>query len=172
MTDHKLKNIIRSEDVNNRPHNIFVYKDDIIKSEKDVYDILSKLNFISKIKENEKIDLQSMSLVQVGYALSIQRTYANLFRVEDRNATYTFIEETLNTGFDMAYQCIIFENKDPLNVDIGNLIIKELHNSKIGVNNMIKTYHTDTMFTSKLSVLLQTLDTKLYDLDRKISIRV
>lgn len=166
MTDKK--NISHPENIISRQ---YVYRDEILKSEKDVHDILSKLNFISKIKENEKIDLQTMSLVQVGYASSLQRTYVNLFRVEDRNASYNFIEETLNTGFDMAYRYMIVENNDPLDIDMGNLIIKELHNSKNGVNNIIKTYKGNTMFTSKLEVLLQTLDTKLFDLDRKLSTR-
>jgi len=136
-------------------------------SENSVQDIVSKLKFISKIKEGEKLDVSTLTLCENTLFSSLYRTL--LRRGESREATLVFIRGVIGEAFDLAY---VFLCRDsPLCNDIGETIVSSLHESKSGLLKLTKSYTDDRMFVSKIEALICTLDTKIKDLERDIKKR-
>ena len=59
--------------------------------ERSVQDIVSKLKFISKIKEGELVDVHSLTVMEAGVPTSIYRTFFT--RSESRKITLDFLRD-------------------------------------------------------------------------------
>lgn len=142
-------------------------------SDRSVQDTVSKLKFISKIREGEKLDVQSLRMSPDTWATSLHRTF--LSRGESRDVTLEFIRGVIAEAFELAAKCLTYESDDraahegsQFFDEIGNLIIRSLQESKVGIENLAKTYNDDRLFSSKLDTLTSTLDSKTVDL-RKLT---
>lgn len=132
-------------------------KDD---NDKSVYDILSKLKFISKIKEGEVVDVRSLTIMEVGMATSAYRTF--ITKDEGRDNTLKYFRQIISEAFDMI--TLYLNKKDKFCRQIGIMIYDALVESKPGINSHIKTYSNDRMFVSKIETLIVTLDTELEEI--------
>ncbi len=132
-------------------------------SERSVQDIVSKLKFISKIREGEKLDVKSLTLGE-GFKDSVYRTF--VARNESRYTTLEFIRMIVHEAFDLASKYLQKEEK--FFKDIGKMVITSLNECKSGLLNLIKTYSEDRMYISRLETLMTTLETKTIDLQRQI----
>lgn len=132
-------------------------------SERSVQDIVSKLRFISKIREGEKLDVSSLTLGE-GLRTSLYRTV--IARSESRDTTLEFIREVVHEAFNLASKYL--RKEETFFKDIGQMVITSLHECKSGLLNLIKTYAEDRMFISKLETLMKTLETKTMDLQRQL----
>lgn len=133
-------------------------------SERSVQDTVSKLKFIGKIKEGEKLDVQSLTLCSESVGTSLYRTF--LARNESRGNALEFIRGVVGEAFELATKYL--RKKDHFFKDVGQMIIESLHESKSGLSNLAKTYEDDKMFVSKLETLMNTLETKTADLQRQL----
>jgi methanogenic corrinoid protein MtbC1 len=133
-------------------------------SDKTVDDILSKLLFLSKLKEGEKINTYDFCIEDNSWWTTLRRT---IFRDQSREKTLEFIRSLIDSALETSSKC--FESQDELHRNIGNLIIETLEQSRIGITNLIKTYETDRMFVSKLETLLGILKEKTDILKVKVS---
>jgi hypothetical protein len=130
-------------------------------SEHSTQNIISKLKFISKIKEGEKVDIQSCQVVDAEYWPSrIYRTV--LARGESRNTTLDFIKMTIGEAFELCSK--YFKIDQDFYQQIANTIAKSIQESKAGLKNLSKTYKDDRLFVSKVEALLTTLDTEIEDM--------
>lgn len=134
--------------------------------DREVQDVISKLRFIAKIKEGEKIDVKTMTLqdtrVPWGWKVKFRRTF--WVRGESRNTTYEFIMKTLTDAIEYATKYL--RCTEPLYIDYGRMILTTLSECKIGLDNLVRTYSSDKMYISRIETLKKTLDTKLEDLKR------
>lgn len=139
-------------------------------SERSVQDIVSKLKFISKIKEDEVVDVTSLSLAEKGWATSAYRTYRAIIARdnESRDDTLEFFRQVTEKAFDLAGKYLT--SNDVFYQEIGTMIINALQESKVGISNHAKTYKKDRMHVSKIETFITTLDTKSADLRRRVAI--
>jgi len=128
-------------------------------SERSVQDIVSRLKFISKIKEGEIVDVRSSTIMELGWPSSIYRTFFT--RNESRKITLEFFRQIISSAFDMI--TLYLNMKDAFYQQIGVMIFDALKESKTGIANQSKTYRNDRMYVSQIETLLLTLDTELIE---------
>lgn len=132
-------------------------------NEHGTQNIISKLKFIAKLKENEKIDLQSLQVITADYWPSrLYRTF--IARGESREHTLEFIKEIIGEAFDLCTRYMTI--KQEFYQHVCNSLVLALQESKIGLKNLCKTYKDDRMFTSQIESLITTLDVKTSDLTK------
>lgn len=133
-------------------------------SEQTVQDIVSKLQFIARIKSGEKVDLYSLQLVSAeSWMNSAYRTFIS--RGESRDATFEFIKANINRGFELAHMYLT--RKQEYFCNIGCMIIKAIIDAKSGINNISKTYATDAMYVSEIHTFINIVNSKLTDINRQ-----
>jgi hypothetical protein len=143
--------------VSQTPENHIQFKNFVIdNSDVTVYDIISKLLFLSKIKEGEKINTEDFYVEETSWFTTLRRTF---FRNQSRTKTLEFIKNLTDSALDIASKCSS-SNVD-LHRNIGNYIIDSLEQSKTGLLNLTKTYEDDRMFVSKMQTLIGILDEKI-----------
>jgi len=135
-------------------------------SERSVQDIVSKLKFISKIREGQKLDVQSLTLCEDGMGTALYRTL--VARGESRENALEFVRGVIGEAFELATKYL--HKPEKFFKDIGQMIIIALHESKAGLAHLAKTYEHDHMFISKLETLTKTLETKTLDLQRQLDV--
>lgn len=134
-------------------------------SERSVQDIVSKLKFIAKIKEGEKVDVQSLIIVDAEQWSS--RIYRTLIaRGESREATLEFVRNVIGEAFDLAIRYLT--RGQEFFRQIGDMIVQSLQESKQGLLNLTKTYRDDRMYTSRIDTLVTTIDTKTSDIQHHL----
>lgn len=134
----------------------------IDNSDKNVYDIVSKLLFLSKIKVGEKINTHEFCLEENTWWTTIKRT---IFRDQSRDKSLEFIRSLIDSALEITTKC--FESSEELHKNIGLFIITTLENSHNGINNLAETYNEDRMFVSKIETLLGILKEKTDMLKKK-----
>ena len=128
-------------------------------SERSVLDIVSRLKFISKIKEGELVDVHSSTIMEAGWQSSVYRTFFT--RREGRKITLDFFRQSISNAFDMI--TLYLNMKDVFYRQIGVMIFETLQESKSGISNHGKTYRNDRMYVSQIETLILTLDTELLE---------
>lgn len=126
-------------------------------------DILSKLKFISKIQEGEKINVKHLYVQQDGFLTKLSRTFYNL---DNRCNTLNFIENTINRSFEIISLYIISDKLSDRKISY--IIVKDLENAKAGISNLMKTYINDNMFISRMETLLDNINSKTFEIYSKI----
>ena len=135
-------------------------------SERSVQDTVSKLKFLAKIKEGEKIDVQSLQVVTAdSWGSRLYRTL--IARGESREATLEFVRGVVGEAFDLATRYITRE--DDFFRQVGDMIIQALQESKQGLSNLTETYKDDRMYTSRIDTLIGTISTKTGDIQRQFA---
>lgn len=135
-----------------------------------VLEIISKLNFLAKIRKNEKINVKEL-FVRDNDSISQRfiRTlknwsdyFSSLNNVESKEATLNFINDTITTSLNLIYyyKSEHDENKK-YKKDMASLIITNLNLSINGINNLIATYQNDRKFISDAEAVMQTLHIKI-----------
>lgn len=124
--------------------------------QKNIEDLISNLIFISKIQVNEVLDVESMTLMKVGWMTTFYRTF---YTNENRYKTLNFLKDIVNEAENISSTYI--QNSDIYTRKIGYTILESLDKSKNGIINICKTYETDRMFVSKVETLLNRIDTNI-----------
>lgn len=133
-------------------------------SERKAQDVISKLDFISQVKCGEKIDIQSLQVVDANWwGSKAYRTF--VARGESRDATLDFIKTVLHEAYETSLTYLSRES-DYFN-QIGVIILQAVMDCKKGLANLGKTYEDDRMFTAKMSTLAKTIDAKHTDYIKK-----
>ena len=122
-------------------------------------EIMSRLKFIGKIKENEKINVKNMFVQPVGIKTSISRTINR----DNRAETLQFFQETI----DRALELILLYSKSPSPSErkICSNMIKDLKQSKPGLLNSRTTYMYDIKYCCDIDTLIQEINAKLIEIE-------
>ena len=123
----------------------------------DFINIVSKLKFISKIEQGEKIDTQSLTAFTSSFATRLYRTFFS--RGESRDTTFRFISDVINKAFGLLKQ-YLSEESDKKNKDNINELIHSLELSVSGLQNLSDTYGKDRMYVSLLDTLINSVKSK------------
>ena len=136
----------------------------------EILDVVSKLKFISKIKEGEVVDVRTLSLMPKNSWITI--TYRTIRTIidheESRSTTFTFFEDVYNNAFILIAKYLPYSNITIYN-DAIDMILSAIRESKDGINNHSKTYKEDRMHTAKVETLTNMLKTKEEELNRTIA---
>lgn len=136
-------------------------------SERSVNDVLSKLRFISKIKVGDKLDINSMTLMEDSWSTTLYRTYRSIIAKKESKAdALEFFRTVIGEAFDLATRYL--SSHDRFFSDIGIQLVELLQLAKVGINNHIKTYTHDSFHTAKVESLITILDTKLKTLNDRM----
>lgn len=144
-------------------NSIFKFKDmdyDKINMESD-NDIISKLKFIGKIQKGEKINVKNMYVQPDGIATKISRSFIN---IDTRANTFNFLNTVVKRSFDLISLHSGSNSSFDKNLCIN--LIKDLRESKTGIENLKETYNSDVMFGCKLETLIQDIEGRLTELDK------
>lgn len=136
---------------------------DIILDDSDLswQDITSKLEFISKVKVGEKIDVQSQCVMSCGYWTSFYRSYLSSVE-ESRWGCLKFIKQVIAKAFVICAEYASSDNR--LYHVLGKKLGFSIQRAKIGLLNICKTYAADSMFVSKVNALISVNDAKIIEL--------
>lgn len=145
-----------------------------IIGDKKVQETLSKLKFISKLQQGEKVNVKDLfirdndSIVQ-----RILRTFKNYSTyisgstiVESKEATLLFIQESVNEAITLI-TLYSANNAEPFQKHIAEIITQNLDISKQGIRNSIDTYKQDRKFMSEAEAVIQTLEARIKNLKEK-----
>jgi len=113
-------------------------------------EVISRLKFISMIKRDEKINVKTLYIQPKNMLTSIQR----LFQQESRDSTKNFLNTTYNRIFEILTLYSCSDEKDSDRTVILNLV-KDLHMSITGLENLQYTHSDDRMFVSELNTLIE-----------------
>lgn len=133
-------------------------------NEKSAHELVSKLKFISKIKQREKIDIEYLQVVSADSWLnSFYRTFIS--RSESRDSTLEFVKNIIKEAFELSYKYLNCDGEYSKN--IGKMLIKSIVESKIGLKNLADTYSDDRLYESEIDAFILFIDTKINDIDKQ-----
>ena len=128
-----------------------------MESEKET---ISKLKFIGRIRKNEKINTQHMYVQPCGFITSIMRS---IIYQDNRTNALNFVCKTIA---DASY---LLKKYDENNNKIAyEHIVIDLRSAKNGLESLKETYISDRKFCCDMDTLLQTIDSRLVDVDKVI----
>lgn len=133
-------------------------KDDMDNNE----EIISKLKFIGKVRQGEKINIRNMVVQQEGLLTKISRSFIS---VDNRMNTLDFIKTTISRSFQLVYTFVASGSTSYKKM--ASNIISDIEFSKTGIKNIQGTYSTDIMMSCKLDAILEDIDAKLMELREK-----
>jgi hypothetical protein len=122
-----------------------------------VESIVTKLKFISRLKEGDKIDIRTMTVVKNDYISRLSRHMSGC----RRDDSLQFIRDTINSAIELAQYYFSVSVNNPFNQDVGKLIIENIKKSYDGIKNQMKTYADDSNFVSDLETVIETTNIKL-----------
>lgn len=128
--------------------------------EESVRDMIAKLKFISRIREDEKIDVKGRFVVKPD-PMSI--AYRTVISRETRDDTYDFLKNTIDQAISMISIYIGEKTGEQFNSVIAKLLVDNLKSTREGLENIGKTYEKsgDINFMCKINSLIETMDAKI-----------
>tara|TARA_B100000401_G_scaffold438316_1_gene386378 strand:+ start:5205 stop:5639 length:435 start_codon:yes stop_codon:yes gene_type:complete len=123
-------------------------------------EIISKLKFISRIDKGEKINVQGLFLQEESYLTSISRT---ILRPESRTKTLSFLQNVINKSIEIIVSYLT--SHDYSQHLIATNLLKDLEESKKGLDNLKTTYSEDVMFCCNMDSLIEMIDIKISDIN-------
>lgn len=125
----------------------------------------TKLKLIAQIRPCQKIDTNTLVILNNNLSTSIRRTFYTIFgRGNSREDLYIMIEDVT----DQAYKIIKKHRKseNQIDRDICISLLKDIQDAKVNITNGIReTYLDDARFKAKLEQLYSSIDIKIKSLD-------
>jgi len=119
-------------------------------------EIISRLKFIGKIQEYEKINVKGLYVQPCNMYTKISRTFIN---VDNRRNTYNFFVKTLERSFEITSVCVTSERLSDR--ELAKNIIVDIQRACIGIGHTKKTYSTDIMYCCQIDTLIQDIHARL-----------
>ena len=119
---------------------------------------ISKLKFIGRIRKNEKINTQHMYIQPCGIITSISRS---IIYQDNRTNALNFVCKTIQESFYLLDK--YYENGYIIPY---NRLLDDLSNAKNGLESLKETYITDRKFCCDMDTLIQSIETKLVDVEK------
>ncbi len=119
----------------------------------DNFIILSNLTLLSKVQKYEKLIIKKrQNKSDINFEIQIDNSYLpsikRFFYGNDRDKTIEYLNKLINYGIEKYNE---EKKKD-------NKIASLLESSKLGISNLKITYNTDQSITSKLDIIIDTID--------------
>ena len=142
-------------------------------SSNKVEQVISHLKFLSKIRPGEKLNTSELFVRNNDSVFQrVIRTLRNVSSLvsagtssETKEATLEFIQATINEA--IAIITVYRADKDQFRNNIADILVNNLEGSKIGIRNVISTYQNDRKFISQVAAIMQTLEARIQNLQKK-----
>jgi hypothetical protein len=124
----------------------------------DNFIILSNLTLLSKVQKYEKLVIKKrQNKGDINFEIQIDNSYLpsikRFFYGDDRDKTIEYLNKLINYGIEK------YNNEKKKDNKIGmNKIASLLESSKLGLSNLKITYNTDQSITSKIDIIIDTID--------------
>ncbi len=126
----------------------------------DNKEIISRLKFLGKVRENEKINVMYMFVQSDDVVTKFSRTFYNK---DNRGNTLCFVRDIVNRSFEIVSSYInsqkLFEKAMCQN------IVDDLQLAKNGIINLKNTYISDIKFNCDMDTVIQDIDAKILELE-------
>ena len=124
----------------------------------DNFIILSNLTLLSKVQKYEKLVIKKrQNKSDINFEIQIDNSYLpsikRFFYGDDRDKTIEYLNKLINCAIE-KYN----EEKEKDNKIGMNKIASLLESSKLGLSNLKITYNTDQSITSKIDIIIDTID--------------
>jgi hypothetical protein len=124
----------------------------------DNIELISRIKFISKIKQGDKINTKGFFIQNDSLLSKISRSF--LYQ-DTRTNTINFISETLLQVFHLLKLYVSTEKLSDISMCIN--VIEDIINMKKGIINLQNTYQDDAIIVSKFETFVQEIDSKLLE---------
>lgn len=122
----------------------------------DNRETIANLKFIGKIGKCEKVNISKMCVQPTSIWTSISRT---IFNQDNRRNTLSFISHTINRAFCILKSLEI--SPDNYTTSMHANLIKDIVDSKKGLENLKYTYSLDIKFCCDMDTILQIINANL-----------
>jgi len=124
----------------------------------DNFIILSNLTLLSKVQKYEKLVIKKrQNKGDINFEIQIDNSYLpsikRFFYGDDRDKTIEYLNKLINYGIEKYNEEKKKDNKIGM-----NKIASLLESSKLGLSNLKITYNTDQSITSKIDIIIDTID--------------
>ena len=142
--------------------------------EKELLELVSKLDFIANLKLDEVMYVNSLSKSDYGWGTSLHRSICNLgglWTTESKKVTLDFFKETVDLEFKTIDNYMKKNSNYPR--AIVEMIVKGITDSKAGISNYRETCkkRREDIFVSEIYGFLKILDVNLENLQVKLKKR-
>ena len=133
----------------------------------DNVELISRIKFISKIKQGEKINTRGFFIQNDTLLSKLSRSF--LYQ-DSRTNTINFISETLLQVFHLLKLYVTTDKLSDISMCIN--VIEDIGNMKKGIINLQSTYQDDAIIVSKLETFVQEIDSKLLEFKNNNSAKI
>jgi hypothetical protein len=124
----------------------------------DNFIILSNLTLLSKVQKYDKLIIKKrQNKNDINFEIQIDNSYIpsikRFFYGYDRDKTIEYLNKLINYGIEKYNEEKKNDNKIAM-----NKIASLLESSKLGLSNLKITYNTDQSITSKIDIIIDTID--------------
>ena len=124
----------------------------------DNFIILSNLTLLSKVQKYEKLVIKKrQNKGDINFEIQIDNSYLpsikRFFHGDDIDKTIEYLNKLINYGIEKYNEEKKKDNKIGM-----NKIASLLESSKLGLSNLKITYNTDQSITSKIDIIIDTID--------------
>ena len=120
----------------------------------DMFKACWELILVSKIKENQLLNVRERQLMPKGVFTSFYRTF--VVSTESRQRSFDYFNEVYGAAFELLKRL-----KEENNLTDTERVIEKIKESIIGLENHSKTYMDDTKHTSKIQALIESINADL-----------
>ncbi len=135
-------------------------KEDINKIDENIdnFIILSNLTLLSKVQKYDKLIIKKRTnKSDINFEIQIDNSYLPSIKRflygNDRDKTIEYLNKLINYGIEKYNEEKKNDNKIAM-----NKIASLLESSKLGLSNLKITYNTDQSITSKIDIIIDTID--------------
>jgi hypothetical protein len=137
-------------------------------NEEQVNEVLLNLKFLGKIKPQTKIYLDpNQRLLSDSLTNSIIRS---LFYSDSRDTTLSFVSTTIKKSLIILSK--IYNSAKPSDISRVKAIKADLELATIGLENLTDTYKDDVKFECSLSLIKETIEGTIMDLDLPMPVKL
>jgi hypothetical protein len=119
------------------------------------HEVITRLKFISMVKQDEKINVKNMFIQPKNMFTSFSR----LFNQESRETTLNFLTMTFNRVFEIITYYTYTQK--PIDKILIISILNDLNLSINGLNNLQHTYNEDRLFVCHIQTLIEMINSKI-----------
>ena len=122
---------------------------------------LTRLKFIGRLKAHEKIDSQTLRVENNTILTSLKRFFIT---GDSRLTAITFFSSTIDRSFEILAGSI--HSNNPSERIFCSHIIKDLIAAVTGLQHAQETYESDNYTVCELDVIIQSIEAKIYEIQR------
>jgi hypothetical protein len=121
----------------------------------DIFEIQSRLKFISNVQIGDKINVKFMLIQKDCLSTKISRT----LYYETRQNTLNFVRDTINRALEIlgSSPCCSKDKETMIT------LLSDIKKSKIGIQNLRETYMIDVKFCCDLDTILENITIKIHE---------